>query len=65
MLRVGRRAMVSFPNFGHVRFRLDLAIRDRRPVTPGWPYGWTRPISTCLFWPIFGGKLIRSKWPLV
>jgi methionine biosynthesis protein MetW len=40
ILRVGRRAIVSFPNFGHWRVRLDLAIRGRMPVTPGLPYSW-------------------------
>jgi methionine biosynthesis protein MetW len=40
ILRVGRRAIVSFPNFGHWRVRLDLAIRGRMPVTQGLPYGW-------------------------
>ncbi|MDR0549837.1 MAG: methionine biosynthesis protein MetW [Deltaproteobacteria bacterium] len=40
ILRVGRRAIVSFPNFGHWRVRLDLAIRGRMPVTQGLPYSW-------------------------
>jgi methionine biosynthesis protein MetW len=40
MLRVGRRGIVSFPNFGHWRVRFDLATRGRMPVTPGLPYGW-------------------------
>ncbi|MDR2422947.1 MAG: methionine biosynthesis protein MetW [Deltaproteobacteria bacterium] len=40
ILRVGRRAIVSFPNFGHWRVRLDLAIRGRMPVTKGLPYSW-------------------------
>jgi methionine biosynthesis protein MetW len=40
MLRVGRHGIVSFPNFGHWRVRLDLAARGRMPVTPGLPYGW-------------------------
>jgi methionine biosynthesis protein MetW len=40
MLRVGRRGIVSFPNFGHWRVRLDLAARGRMPVTPELPYGW-------------------------
>jgi methionine biosynthesis protein MetW len=40
MLRVGRRGIVSFPNFGHWRVRLDLAARGRMPVTPGLPFGW-------------------------
>jgi len=40
MLRVGRRGIVSFPNFGHWRVRFDLAMRGRMPVTRGLPYGW-------------------------
>jgi len=40
MLRVGRRGIVSFPNFGHWRVRFDLALRGRMPVTPGLPHGW-------------------------
>jgi methionine biosynthesis protein MetW len=40
MLRVGARGIVSFPNFGHWRVRLDLAARGRMPVTPGLPYSW-------------------------
>ena len=33
MLRIGRRAIVSFPNFGHWRIRAHLAFRGRMPVT--------------------------------
>jgi methionine biosynthesis protein MetW len=33
MLRVGRRAIVSFPNFGHWRVRLSLLFRGRMPMT--------------------------------
>jgi len=40
MLRVGRRGIVAFPNFGHWRVRFDLAVRGRMPVTPRLPYGW-------------------------
>jgi methionine biosynthesis protein MetW len=40
MLRVGRRGIVAFPNFGHWRVRFDLAVRGRMPVIPGLPYGW-------------------------
>lgn len=40
MLRVGRRSIVSFPNFGHWRVRFDLAMRGRMPKTRGLPYGW-------------------------
>ena len=40
MLRVGRRGIVSFPNFAYWRVRLDLAVRGRMPVTEWLPYGW-------------------------
>ena len=33
MLRVGRRAIVSFPNFGHWRVRLSIMFGGRMPVT--------------------------------
>ncbi|MDL2259601.1 methionine biosynthesis protein MetW [Deltaproteobacteria bacterium OttesenSCG-928-K17] len=40
MLRVGRRGIMSFPNFGHWRVRFDLSLRGRMPMTRGLPYGW-------------------------
>jgi methionine biosynthesis protein MetW len=40
LLRIGRRAIVSFPNFGHWRIRLDLALHGRMPVTDNLPYSW-------------------------
>jgi methionine biosynthesis protein MetW len=49
ILRVGRRVIVSFPNFGHWRVRLDLAIRGRMPVTPGLPYRWNDTPNIHLF----------------
>lgn len=39
MLRVGREAIVSFPNFGHWRHRLQIA-RGRMPVSTSLPYQW-------------------------
>jgi methionine biosynthesis protein MetW len=33
MLRVGRRAVVSFPNFGHWKLRLQLLFQGRMPMT--------------------------------
>jgi methionine biosynthesis protein MetW len=33
MLRIGRFAIVSFPNFGHWRLRLQLLFRGRMPMT--------------------------------
>ncbi|MGE5515273.1 MAG: methionine biosynthesis protein MetW [Bacteroidota bacterium] len=40
MLRIGRRAIVSFPNFGHWRVRASLALRGRMPVTDTLAYEW-------------------------
>ncbi|MBM6579788.1 methionine biosynthesis protein MetW [Microvirga sp. BT689] len=40
LLRIGRRAIVSFPNFGHWRVRFDLGVRGRMPVTENMPYSW-------------------------
>ena len=40
LLRIGRRAIVSFPNFGHWRVRFELALRGRMPVTENLPYSW-------------------------
>lgn len=39
MLRVGRRAIVSVPNFGHYTMRLQL-LAGRMPVTKAFPYQW-------------------------
>jgi methionine biosynthesis protein MetW len=40
MLRIGRRAIVSLPNFGHWRVRLDLLAHGRMPVTGALPEPW-------------------------
>ena len=40
MLRVGKRVIVSFPNFAHWRCRLQLFAKGKAPVTPELPYGW-------------------------
>lgn len=40
MLRVGREAIVTFPNFAHWRCRLYLAFRGRLPVSRSLPYQW-------------------------
>jgi methionine biosynthesis protein MetW len=40
MLRVGRRGIVSFPNFAHWRVLVDLVARGRMPVTEWLPYQW-------------------------
>lgn len=40
LLRIGKRAVVSFPNFGHWRMRLQLLFKGRMPVTRHLPYSW-------------------------
>lgn len=40
MMRVGRVGIVSFPNFGHWRARVDLGVRGRMPVSRTLPYRW-------------------------
>jgi len=39
MLRVGREAIVSFPNFGHWSHRLQV-LNGRMPVSKSLPYEW-------------------------
>jgi len=40
MLRIGKRAIVSFPNFGYWRVRSSLFFRGKMPVTKELPYSW-------------------------
>ena len=40
MLRVGREAIVSFPNFGHWSARLQVALGGHMPVSGSLPFQW-------------------------
>jgi methionine biosynthesis protein MetW len=40
LVRIGKRAIVSFANFGHWRIRLDLMLYGRMPVTNLLPLPW-------------------------
>jgi methionine biosynthesis protein MetW len=40
LLRIGRRAIVSFPNFGHWRVRSQLLLTGRMPVNEHLPDAW-------------------------
>ena len=40
MLRVGQRAIVTFPNFGYWRNRLQLMSGGKMPVSDSLPYQW-------------------------
>ncbi len=49
LLRIADRAVVSFPNFGHWRVRLDLLLHGRMPMTGELPDPWwaTSNIHLC------------------
>jgi methionine biosynthesis protein MetW len=49
LLRIGRHAIVSFPNFGHWRIRLQFLVHGRMPVTANLPEPWyeTQNIHHC------------------
>ncbi|MFC5068596.1 methionine biosynthesis protein MetW [Flaviflagellibacter deserti] len=49
LLRIGRRAVVSVPNFGHWRMRMQLLALGRMPVTKTLPETWydTQNIHLC------------------
>ncbi len=40
LLRIGRQAFVSFPNFAHWRIRLSHLVGGRMPVTKQLPHRW-------------------------
>lgn len=40
MLRVGKTAIISFPNFGYWRVRLHLLFKGRMPMNDLLPYTW-------------------------
>lgn len=40
LLRVGNKAIVTIPNFGHWKVRLNLLIKGTMPVTESLPHEW-------------------------
>lgn len=40
LLRIGRKVVVSFPNFGNWRVRRQFLLRGRMPITEDLPYSW-------------------------
>ena len=40
LLRVGKKVIVTIPNFGHWKVRLDLLLKGEMPVTKNLPYQW-------------------------
>ena len=68
LLRVGRKAIVTIPNFGHWKVRLDLLIKGTMPITNSLPHNWynTPNIHMCSikdfvkFSEIIGFKIFKS-----
>jgi methionine biosynthesis protein MetW len=72
MLRVGKRGIVSFPNFAHFRVVVDLVARSRMPVTPRLPFYWYESANIHLLtlrdlldWAAGSGVRIVSGYVLV
>jgi methionine biosynthesis protein MetW len=72
MLRVGKRGIVSFPNFAHYRVVVDLVARSRMPVTPRLPFYWYESANIHLLtlrdlldWAAGNGVRIVSGYALV
>ena len=68
LLRVGKKAIVTIPNFGHWKVRLNLLLKGSMPVTKSLPYDWynTPNIHMCTikdfvkFSEIIGFKIFKS-----
>jgi len=71
LLRIGKRTIVSFPNFGHWRVRLSLATKGRMPVTKTLGHAWhdTPNIHLCTIADFIAlanetGARIEQAWAL-
>ena len=68
LLRIGRHAFVSFPNFAYWRVRLSLLWHGRMPVTRLLPVAWyetpaltaERGITVEQAWFLSGGQLVSG-----
>jgi methionine biosynthesis protein MetW len=61
ILRVGERAIVSFPNWGYWRCRLELLVTGRVPQAPDLPQPWhVKPRWQALSITDFGGFCHRT-----
>jgi methionine biosynthesis protein MetW len=63
MLRVGRTAIVAFPNFGHWRVRVAHLMSGRAPKTELFPYDWhSSPNLHYLTVQDFESLVSEQKW---
>jgi homoserine O-acetyltransferase len=72
LLRVGKKVIVSFPNFAHWRCRVQLLLTGKAPVTKQLPFDWhNTPNIHCLSLKDFDefsnrlGVRIEKKIPLI
>jgi methionine biosynthesis protein MetW len=51
MTRIGKEAIVTFPNFGHWKTRVYLGLKGKMPVSEALPHNWynTPNIHLCTF----------------
>ena len=40
LLRVGKKVIVTIPNFGHWKIRVDILFKGEMPITKNLPYEW-------------------------
>lgn len=65
ILRVGRRAIVAFPNFGHFSVRISHLFTGRAPRTKLFPYDWfDSPNIHFLTVDDFEIVAAREQWPI-
>lgn len=72
MLRVGKRGIVSFPNFAHYQVVVDLVAGRRMPITPRLPFYWYESANIHLLtlrdlldWAVSSGVRIVTGYALV
>jgi methionine biosynthesis protein MetW len=65
LLRIGKRSIVSFPNFGHWRVRLSLLFKGRMPVTRALDQSWydTSNLHLCTIADFVG--LVRAEGAVI
>lgn len=61
MLRIGRHAVVTFPNFGHWRVRLAHLAGGRAPRTAWFPYSWYDSPNIHFFTVLDFEDLVRER----
>ena len=61
LLRVGKKVIVTIPNFGHWKIRVDLLFKGEMPITKNLPYEWynTPNLHMCTIKDFF--HFVKSK----